>query len=458
MRNLETLLAFTEQSVYNVTGHYLSDLQRVILREFAQDPKKTYEQVGLEYKYSGNYIQRIAAPRLWQLLSKVTGQKVTKSNLRSVLERQLAAKTDNLSASIYSPLLDFNSSNNTINSSAIKSPLIDYPTGSVPLDSPFYVQRSQQELLCYQAILQPSSLIQISGPRQIGKTSLLLRVLDYVKSENIQTITLNFKQVDKSILSDVNKLLRWLCACITQKLKLKPHLESYWNDDMGSKMSCTIYMEDYLLRNIKSPMVLALDEVGELFEYPTIAQEFFELLRTWYEQSKVDKTWHFLRLILVKSTEPYINSSLHQSHFRLGLEVTLPSFTIEQVKDLSDHHGLEISSQQLQQLMQFVHGHPYLIRWMLFHLVKSQCQFKDVIAAAATDAGIYQEHLHRHLESLNHYPELKPALQQVLNSADPVQLEMDLALRLHSVGLVKWVGNQVAIACELYQQYFSQHC
>jgi AAA-like domain len=457
MPTLETLLAFTEQNVYDITGEHLNDLQRLILRESVQDPKKTYEKIAFEYKYSSNYIQQVAAPRLWQLLSKVMGQKVTKSNLRGVLERQLAAQTAVPNPPNPPPTSPTNSRPTAIVAHQARSSpyLIEYPTGSVPLNSPLYVQRSSQESLCYQTILQPNALIRIHGPRQTGKSSLMVRILAHAQAADVQTVTLNFQQVEKPILADLNKLLRWFCTCITQKLKLKPQLDRYWDDDIGSKMSCTFYLEEYLLKEVNSPLVLALEEISELFEYPVVSQEFFGLLRTWHEQSKMDENWKHLRLILVHSMGPYSHLNLHQSPFNIGLAVVLPPFTIDQAEDLVDRHGLQLTAEQIEQLMALVQGQPYLIRWMLYHLIESPQQFEAIMATATTDVGIYQDHLHRHLGNLHRHPDLKQALQQVLSSSTPVQLDQVSAYKLHSIGLVKWSGNKVTIACDLYQQYFS---
>ncbi|MHC5720756.1 MAG: AAA-like domain-containing protein, partial [Nostoc sp.] len=54
-----------------------------------------------------------------------------------------------------------------------------YPSGSVPLASPFYLKRSYLDEQIYQEIKKPGTLIRIKAPREMGKTSLLLRILDY---------------------------------------------------------------------------------------------------------------------------------------------------------------------------------------------------------------------------------------------------------------------------------------
>ena len=67
------------------------------------------------------------------------------------------------------------------------------PEGQVPLDSPFYVMRSPVEKNCYRTILQPGSLVRIKAPRRMGKTSLMVRILDYATQQNCQTVFLSLQ-------------------------------------------------------------------------------------------------------------------------------------------------------------------------------------------------------------------------------------------------------------------------
>ena len=55
---------------------------------------------------------------------------------------------------------------------------------------------------------------------------------------------------------------------------------------MGSKANATDYFEDVLLANLARPLVIAIDELNQLFAYPDIAREFLLLLRTWSEKAK----------------------------------------------------------------------------------------------------------------------------------------------------------------------------
>ena len=89
MSNFEELLAFAEELIYRKMGNYFSDLQRTILLTTLQGSRKTYDQIATECGYSPKYIKQDVAPKLWQLLSEALERKITKSNIKAILEHQM---------------------------------------------------------------------------------------------------------------------------------------------------------------------------------------------------------------------------------------------------------------------------------------------------------------------------------------------------------------------------------
>ena len=86
------ILEFAEALIYQDTGIYCSELQRsILLATFdSRSERKTYEQLAAQCGYSKNYVSQDVAPKLWRLLSKILGEKTTKSNIRSLLERKMS--------------------------------------------------------------------------------------------------------------------------------------------------------------------------------------------------------------------------------------------------------------------------------------------------------------------------------------------------------------------------------
>ncbi|MGG6295931.1 AAA-like domain-containing protein [Leptolyngbya sp. AN02str] len=330
----------------------------------------------------------------------------------------------------------------------------DLPGGQVPLGSEFYIERTAIEADCYKTVLQPGGLIRIKAPRRMGKSSLMTRILQQAAHKGCQTVSLSFQLADKAIFKDLDHFLQWFCANVGLGLQIPKRLGDYWDDLFGSKISCKIYFEQYLLPQISQPLVLALDDVDRLFEYPDLADEFFGLLRSWHEEAKNRDIWKQLRLVVAHSTEVYIPLNVNQSPFNVGLPIELKAFTPEQVQTLAKRHGLDWDEAQTQQLMDLVGGYPYLIQLALYHLWHQDVTLEQLLQPEAIATGIYSEHLQRQLWNLQQSPELAVAFSRVASAVTPVELNLVHAFKLQSLGLVQLQGSQAVPGCNLYARYF----
>ncbi|MEG4029710.1 hypothetical protein QUA06_15995 [Microcoleus sp. POL8_C6] len=80
------ILQFVDRSVCANTGKHLNNLQRKIIAGILN--RKKYADVAETYGYSSQHVKK-ASHELLQMLSEVFGEQVKKSNLESVLERQI---------------------------------------------------------------------------------------------------------------------------------------------------------------------------------------------------------------------------------------------------------------------------------------------------------------------------------------------------------------------------------
>jgi hypothetical protein len=415
----------------------LNSVQELLLTQCWQG--KTYQDIANDSGYDPDYI-RVVGSRLWQILSQSFGEKITKNNFKSILRQQFSRTEINHGVKGYIAALDL-------------------PDSPVPLESSLYIQRPPIEAQAYEEVLKPGALIRIKAPKQMGKTSLTMRILAIAQSRGYYTVRLNFLQAENSVLSSLERLLRWFCANITLQLGIESILDDYWDEDLGIKVSCTNYLQGYILGQLDSPLIIALDEVNRLFSYPLIAQEFLPLLRFWHEEANNLVIWQKFRLIVTYSTEVYIPLNIHQSPFNVGLSLKLVEFNWEQIQQLAQRYGLDkndeaIEPQQLQSLQQIVGGHPYLLNLAFCHLVTGDTKIEQLIEEAPTEAGIYRDHLRGHLSVLSEYPDLAAAYQQVVTSSDSVEMNSIIAYKLESAGLVKLQGNKTIPMCELYRLYF----
>ena len=411
----------------------LNAVQELVFRECWVG--KTYQEIAANSGYDSDYV-RVVGSRLWQNLSLAIEEKISKNNFKSVLKRQ--ARKGKFSVTT-----------------------MEFPDGQVPPDSNFYIERPPCETKIYEEIFNPGSIVVIKSPLNMGKTSLMARTLAKLRSQNYHTVILNFQLAEASVLSNLEKFLRWLMANITLQLEISSEINEYWDADLGTKVSCTNYFQKHILGQLTEPLVLALDEVNHLFNYPEIAQEFLPLLRFWHEEANNNDVWKSLRIIVVHSTDVHIPHEIKHSPFNLGLAISLPEFNFEQVKELASRHQFQLEIKDLdrsiQTMMAMVGGYPYLVRQALYVLSTQKISLEQLLAEAPTPSGIYRTHLQTYFATLRQHPDLIEAFSQVVVEDSPIQINSEAAYKLTSLGLVKLTGKKVTPSCQLYRLHFRDY-
>lgn len=437
------------QAVFLKLNRSLTDIEVIVLKGAWQ--RQEYDEIAAQHQYATSYLSQDVAPKLWKLLSEALGEKVKKSNFKQALERYWQQQME--------------ADNYTLDSPKKGEKVAEISHNFTPriqeeiLTAERYVEREPIETICYETLLQPGSLIRIKAPSLMGKTLLVTRILAQVATQGYRTANLSFELADrKTHFTNLDKFLRWFCINVSRELGIPGHLEDYWDEEnMGSKVSCTTYFEEYLLEQDENPIALSLDNVDLLFPHPEIYEDFFGLLRSWYEKARSRPRWKKLRLIIVHSTDVYIRLNINQSPFNVGLPIELSEFNLEQVQELAKQHGLEGES-FIEPIMGLVGGHPYLLEQAFYYLTKHpEIRREQLLAEAPTERGIYASHLRKYWLSLQSNLELSAAFKKAINSPEPVKLEPIQAYQLQSMGLVKLSGDRVVPRCHLYYQYFSQH-
>ncbi|MHC5718944.1 MAG: AAA-like domain-containing protein, partial [Nostoc sp.] len=82
---------------------------------------------------------------------------------------------------------------------------------------------------------------------------------------------------------------------------------------------------------------------------------------------------------------------------------------------------------------------------------------EKLLQYAPTNAGIYEEHFRRYLNTFKVNPYLAKAFIQVVTATEAVSIETIPAYQLYSMGLVKRLGDKLTPSCQLYQEYFREH-
>ncbi|NEO85716.1 MAG: TIR domain-containing protein [Spirulina sp. SIO3F2] len=330
---------------------------------------------------------------------------------------------------------------------------LEMPEGTMDVESKFYVERAPDPI-ALATIQQPGVTITIKGPRQMGKSSLLLRVMDAAVNAGKQVVFLDFQLFGQAALQDSELFYRQFCTMLTDELDLEDELETFWRPALGHSQNCTRYLSRYVLKTVKAPLVLVMDEVDKLFG-AAFRSDFFSMLRGWHNSRAIRPDWKRLDLALVTSTEPYqLIADLNQSPFNVGQVLELTDFKLAQVGDLNGRHGQPLNERACQQLYRLLGGHPYLVRRALYVVASSQLTVSELFAQATDDRGPFGDHLRYHLFRLYDQQALVQCLLQIIRGKGCPN-EHDF-FRLRGAGLVRREeGSQrVQPRCELYGRYF----
>ncbi len=335
----------------------------------------------------------------------------------------------------------------------VPAQLLEAPEGNVRLESPFYVPRTSDQV-ALRVIGQAGTTITIKGPRQIGKSSLLIRLADVARQGGKRVAFLDFQQFDRTALADDDRFFRQFCARLTYELGQENKVDEYWQWPFSNIMRCSDYLEEHLLARLNGPLVLAMDEVDRLFE-AEFRSDFFGMLRSWHNERGANPIWRQLDLVLVTSTEPYqLIDNLNQSPFNVGEVIEIADFTPAQIAELNARHGSPLTSGEVERLTALVGGHPYLARKALYEVAIGHTSAAQLFQDATSDQSPFAIHLSHHLMRLQQKEELARGMIQVIRaSACP---DDRIFFRLHSAGLVRRDRGAVVPRCQLYADYFRE--
>ena len=328
--------------------------------------------------------------------------------------------------------------------------------GAVPLDSPYYIERTTDRLF-RDAIAGQDSIVLVKGGRQVGKTSLLARGLQQARSRGAKAVFIDFQALASAHLVSTDALYRALADAIADQLDLDVLPEEVWNEKRAANTNLERYLRREVLGTFDGPLVWGLDEVDRLFTVP-FGSEVFGLFRSWHNRRSLDPEgpWSRLTLAIAYATEAHLFiTDLNQSPFNVGTRLALADFDLTQTGELNRRYSSPLTPQEVTQLYGLVNGQPYLTRRGLDELAAGNVTIETLQAQATRDEGVYGDHLRRILVSLTQDAELTSAARNLLRGTSPPS---DVFYRLRGAGLLTGeAASEAQFRCRLYRDYLARH-
>lgn len=341
---------------------------------------------------------------------------------------------------------------------ASHEPSSEPPGGAVPLNSPFYVERTADKPF-HSAIRRVDSIVLVKGPRQVGKTSLLARGFETARRAGYRVLLTDLQATTTEQLSSADALFLSLAQSMAIDLDLAEAPETAWDPRRGWNVNFQRYLQREVLNADLPPLIWGLDEVDRLFGLP-YSNEVFGLFRSWHNARALHPNgpWSRLTLAMAYATEAHLFiTDLNQSPFNVGTRITLEDFTPEAVNDLNHRHGLPLTdARQMARFLDLVGGHPYLVRAGLYELGARGIDLTTLEAEARREDGVFGTHLRRLLQSLSRDGALCEAVVGVLRGDSPPS--PDAFFRLQSAGVLIGESPEGSrLRCGLYREYLERH-
>jgi len=337
-------------------------------------------------------------------------------------------------------------------------------SGTLRPNSPFYVERRADGELLDQ-ILSEGTTTAVKGPRQYGKSSLLARAHKAAKTRGLRSFYLDFQLVTPEKWESLDTLLFYLAGRFARGLRARLKPETLWNPNLGGIENLTDYLGTAILSEPEAsgdgdpdpPILILLDEVDAIFDRP-YKRHFFGMVRGWHNQRAIEDEWVRLNLVLGHSTEPQLwIDDINQSPFNVARAIRMEPFNREQVADLNQRHGDPLrGAAEVDGLLEFVGGHPYLVRQALYAMASRRWSLTQLKKEALADNGPFGDHLRLFLWRLRHNGALIDALRQAIHDGE---IQEELAFeRLKAAGLVRGATRlEARPSFALYDLYFRRH-
>lgn len=355
--------------------------------------------------------------------------------------------------------------------------------GCLQLDAPNYVER-QADLDLYQA-LQSRDFCYIFSARQMGKSSLLVRVKARLQNEGARCAYLDMTRLGSDGLTQA----QWyggLVMSLLQSLNLwrQVNFTQWWQERQGLPLVQRLnqLVEEVLIKDVEgSPIYIFIDEIDSLLSLDFSTDDFFAWMRSCYNQRAHDPRYHRLTFALFGVATPSdLIADKQRTPFNIGLAIPLTGFTVAEAAPLQPglDPWVEYPERVLQHILAWTGGQPFLTQKLCDLAVQTAAQAGSMplklspgMAEVWVD-GIVRSRILNHWESQdepihlrtirdhlfwykNRTARLLGVYQQLLDGetvyADDSREQIDLLLS----GLVVRRDNQLAIKNRIYQQVFT---
>ncbi|WP_437675651.1 AAA family ATPase [Sorangium sp. So ce131] len=235
--------------------------------------------------------------------------------------------------------------------------------GSLPADSPAYVRREADALLADN--IRRGELSYVFNTRQMGKSSLRVRAVDRLGKAGVACVSIDLTSIGSREVT-AEQWYAGVARMLVSGLGLQRDLDlrRWWRDraDFSPVQRLDALIDEEILARVDRPIAVFVDEVDAVLGLDFSPDDFFALVRLFYNRRASDPRYARLTFILLGVAAPtdLVRDKL-RTPFNIGRAVPLAGFRYDEALSLTPGLSRAGDGEQiLRAVLDWSGGQPFL--------------------------------------------------------------------------------------------------
>ncbi|ABW29586.1 WD40 domain-containing protein [Acaryochloris marina] len=347
--------------------------------------------------------------------------------------------------------------------------------GSLGYDHPSYVTRQADHDLL--AALNQGDFCYVFNSRQMGKSSLKVRAMHHLADQHHSCVSMDMtlpgSQVQEQQWYASLMVQLWQGLALTDQLNLKQWLQA--QDYLSPVQQLKHFIDEVLYQHVPDRKIfIFIDEIDKILSLPFSVDDFFALIRWFYNQRAENASYNRLTFALFGVATPSdLIQDKTQTLFNIGHAIELAGFTPEEARPLQGGLQPYVSNTEaaLQAIVAWTGGQPFLSQKLCQLVIQQQTNIpagqEEASIAALVRSHIIDHwstqdepvHLRTIRDRLQHHPartgQLLGLYRQILDQDSVIADGSTAHSELQLSGLVVNRQGQLTVYNRIYRHIFT---